>query len=96
MNDQVIEDIEDYILLEAFKGLNETKIQKMIDDDQMERIANEKKLRKKNADEYYKQALDDAKKRKQLDTMRPPAVWNFFQDAGEEQLPHVLRAKACP
>lgn len=28
--------------------------------------------------------------------MRPPAVWNFFQDASEEPIPHVLRAKACP
>ena len=28
--------------------------------------------------------------------MRPPNVWNFVQDPAEEQLPHVLRAKACP
>lgn len=28
--------------------------------------------------------------------MRPPNVWNFFQDPNEEQIPHVLRAKACP
>lgn len=29
-------------------------MQKLIDEDQKERIANEKKLRKKGADEYYK------------------------------------------
>ena len=50
----------------------------MIDDDEKERLANEKKLRKKDADEWYKQAQEDSKKRKQLDTMRPPDVWNFL------------------
>jgi len=96
INEQVIEDIQDYILLEAFKGMPEMKIQKFIDEDQKDRITNEKKLRKKGAEEYYKQAIDDSKKRKQLDTMRPPVAWNFIQDTGEEQIPHVLRAKACP
>lgn len=96
VNEQVIEDIEDFILLEAFKGLNEAKVQKLIDEDQKERIGNEKKLRKKDAEDYYKQAVEDSKKRKQLDTMRPPAVWNFVQDSAEEQIPHVLRAKANP
>lgn len=33
INDQVIEDIEDFILLEAFKGQSESKIQKFIDED---------------------------------------------------------------
>lgn len=28
--------------------------------------------------------------------MRPPEVWNFFQDKNEEQIPHVLRATAKP
>lgn len=23
-------------------------------------------------------------------------VWNFFQDASDEKIPHVLRAAACP
>ena len=96
VNDQVIEDIEDYILLEAFKPLKEDKVQKLIDEDQKERIANEKKLRKKGADEYFKQATEDQVKRKQFDSMRPPLVWNFFQDASEEKIPHVLRANACP
>ena len=50
----MIEDIEDYILLEAFKPLKEDKIQKIIDEDQNERMLNEKKLKKKGADEYYK------------------------------------------
>lgn len=59
-------------------------------------MLNEKKLKKKGAEEYYKQAQDDDKKRKQLDTMRPPKIWNFFQDPSEEQIPHVLRASACP
>ena len=51
---------------------------------------------KKGADEWFKQAQDDMKKRKQLDQMRPPEVWNFFQDENEEKIPHVLRANACP
>lgn len=97
INEQVIEDIEDAILLEAFKGVNDkNKLQKMIDDDQKERMTNEKKLTKKGADEWYAKALEDSKKRKQLDTMRPPAVWNFIQDTAEEPIPHVLRAKANP
>lgn len=40
--------------MEAFKGLNEAKVQKLIDEDQKERIGNEKKLRKKDAEDYYK------------------------------------------
>lgn len=28
--------------------------------------------------------------------MRPPEVWNFFQDKNEEQIPHVLRATSKP
>ena len=56
VNDQVNEDIEDSILLKAFKGVSEAKVQKMIDDDQKERLLNEKKLKKNNADEWYKQA----------------------------------------
>ena len=68
----------------------------MIDDDQKERLANEKKLKKNGGEEWFKQAVEDQKKRKQLDTMRPPMVWNFFQDAGEEKIPHILRAKANP
>ena len=28
--------------------------------------------------------------------MRPPVVWNFTQDASEDRIPHVLRAKANP
>ena len=28
--------------------------------------------------------------------MRPPNVWNFFQDKNEEKIPHVLRADANP
>ena len=35
-------------------------------------------MMKKGADEYFKKAQDDMKKRKQLDQMRPPDVWNFF------------------
>jgi len=54
VNEQVLEDIEDYILLEGFKPLKDDKIQKLIDEDQAERITNEKKLRKKGADEYFK------------------------------------------
>ena len=68
----------------------------MIDDDQKERLANEKKLMKKGGEEWYKQATDNATKRKQLDTMRPPIVWNFCQDPSEDKIPHVLRAKANP
>lgn len=38
INDQVIEDVQDYILLEGFKPMKEDKVQKMIDEDQKERI----------------------------------------------------------
>lgn len=68
----------------------------MIDEDQKERIANEKKLKKNGGDEWYKQAQEDQKKRKELDTMRPPIVWNFRQDPSEDKIAHVLRARANP
>ena len=54
INDQVLEDIQDYIMLEAFKGMNETQISQLIEFDQQERITNHKKLMKKNQDEYFK------------------------------------------
>ena len=41
-------------------------------------MINERKLMKKGGEEWFKQAQDDMKKRKQLDMMRPPEVWNFF------------------
>jgi len=41
-------------MLEAFKGMSETQISQLIEFDQQERITNNKKLLKNNADEYFK------------------------------------------
>lgn len=47
-------------------------------------------------DEYYVEAMEEEKKRKFLDQMRPPMVWGFIQDPSEKKIKHVLRAEADP
>lgn len=54
VNDQVIEDIEDYILLEAFGDMDTAKINEIIDADQVKRIKEQKMMfNRKQGDVYY-------------------------------------------
>ena len=42
-------------------------------------------------------AQADAKKRKFMNSVRPPNYWNFFEDCKEEEkVEHVLRYNAKP
>ena len=78
VNEHVLEDIEDYILLEGFAGLDKAKITEIVEADQLQRIKERKALLPKGKDDkFYKAALEEMKKRKFLDQMRPPQVWGF-------------------
>ena len=51
----VLQDIEDGILLKAFKGIKTEKIRQIIDDDHMLRLQNTKKLMGKGGEEWYEE-----------------------------------------
>jgi len=89
INAHVIQDIEDFIMLEAFKGKTQAQIRTIIETD----LANRKKKKGKSKEEEEEEKLED-KKRKFLQQMRPPYVWNFFEEG--EQTPHILRPEAEP
>lgn len=97
VNEHVLEDIEDFILLEGFAGTDKAKIADIVEADQLQRIKEQKALLPKGKDDqFYKAALEEMKKRKFLDQMRPPKVWGFKQDPSEAPVKHVLRAEADP
>ncbi len=89
INAHVIQDIEDFIMLEAFKGKTLDQIRKIIDTD----LAGRKKKKGKSKEEEEEEKNEE-KKRKFLQTMRPPFIWNFFEDG--DNTPHILRADADP
>lgn len=97
INEHVLKDIEDRILLQGFKGMPLKETKNIIDGDTRERIVQNKKLMKEGGEEYYERESRHMKKRKDLNVMRPPEVWNFFDDAQEEEkTSHILRANANP
>ena len=88
INSHVIEDIEDYIMLQAFKSKNVEEVKKLIEDDLTQR----KKKKGKSKEEEEEEKAED-RRRKFLDQMRPPFVWNFFEPQ-DVLTPHILRAEA--
>jgi len=51
----------------------------------------------KGAEEYEVLAKEHNKKRKFMNTLRPPHYWNFFEDCKEDdKVPHILRYDADP
>lgn len=96
----MLEDIEDYILLDGFKGQKdirktpediEAKIQKNLKEERDRAKMNLKEEEKDTAEETK---IEDAK-RKFTEPMRPNnRIWNFIEEA--EPTPHVLRAAADP
>ena len=94
INTHVIQDMEDYIMLEAFKDPSQKpktleQIQKIIDND----LAARKKRKGKSKEEEEEEKAED-KRRRFLKMMRPPYIWNFFEQGSHT--PHVLRAEADP
>ena len=97
INIHVLQDIEDSILLETFKGMKEKKVQEYIENDNNIRISDQKKLFGKGSEAFMEKALEDNKKRKFLYQLRPPYYWNFFEDCKEEEkVSHLLRYNAKP
>lgn len=89
INAHVIQDIEDFIMLEAFKGKSLEQIRKLIEAD----LTLRKKKKGKSKEEEEEEKQED-KKRRFLMMMRPPYIWNFFEEGDET--PHILRAEADP
>jgi hypothetical protein len=89
INAHVVQDIEDYIMLDAFKGKSRDQIRNLIETD----LANRKKKKGKSKEEEEEEKLED-KRRRFLQQMRPPYVWNFFEEG--DHTPHILRAEAEP
>lgn len=90
INTHVIQDIEDSILLEGFKGKKPIEIKKIIDQDLHGKRS---KKKNRNKEEEEEEKLED-KRRDFLNNMRPPNVWNFFEDSEIVKTPHLLRPDA--
>ncbi len=90
INDHVIQDIQDYIMLEAYKGKTISDIRKIIEADLAKR-----KYKKGKSKEEEEEEKHENKKRRFLEQMRPPHIWNFF-DPNAKSSPHILRAEADP
>lgn len=83
--------------MEAFKGQKANKIEQFIESDHKDRITNAKKLMPKDGDLYEEKELNDMKKRRFMNEIRPPFYWNFFEDGPEvNRVKHVLRYNADP
>jgi len=79
-------------LLEGFEELKQIKDKKkFIEDDLHEKRLHKPDRSKEDEDE---EKLND-KNRNFLNEMRPPFIWNFFEDC-EKKTPHVLRHNAAP
>lgn len=76
-------------MLEAFKGKSLAQIKAIIETD----LTNRKKRKGKSKEEEEEEKMED-KRRRFLEQMRPPYIWNFFEQG--EQTPHILRAEADP
>lgn len=98
INPHVIQDIEDYILLQGFRGKKLTEVKRIIDQDLHARRAQQKERSKEKEEE---EKIMDKKRAFLNNYMKPPDCWNFFlkDDDGieeEQKMPHVLRADAEP
>ena len=91
INPHVLEDLQDWIVIQGFRPKNETdlrRIEKLIE---TQRIDPSKKRKKEMIDN---EAVTE-KRREFINTMRPPFVWNFFPEE-EVKVDHVTRAYANP
>lgn len=51
----------------------------------------------KDGEDYEAKALNEMKKRRFMNEIRPPMYWNFFEDGPEiQKVKHVLRYNAKP
>lgn len=97
INIHVLQDLEDYILLQGFKGEKPAQIEKIIDNDHRERVQNKKKLLGKDGEDFERDAKVEDRKRRFMNGIRPPNYWNFFEDgAATLKVKHVLRYDADP
>ena len=110
INDQVLEDLEDFLILKGFNSGGSqlqveaitARIQKDLNQKRarqaMENATNgdgaEEEKKEESVEEMHE--LED-KRRKFMDSMRPHMrIWNFKMDDEETKVPHVLRANANP
>jgi hypothetical protein len=99
INVHVLQDIEDYIMIQGF-GVKTDKIKMEIEDDQKQRLLNEKKLRGPDGEDYEEEQVRKSSKRNFMNPLRPThnnKIWNFFEDCADElKTEHVLRYDANP
>lgn len=76
-------------MLDGFKGKTVDQMRKIIENDLTQR----KRRKGKTKEEEAEERAED-KRRRFLEQMRPPYIWNFF-DQGNNT-PHILRAEADP
>lgn len=81
INPHVLQDIEDHILLQGFKGKKLNEVKKIIDNDLQARRA---KYKERTKEEEEKEKVSD-KKRAFINYMKPPFCWNFFMKDDEEE-----------
>lgn len=98
INVQVLQDIEDYILLQGFKGIKPNKIKELIAEDHWMRVTKKKQKMKQGGDEFIAEEEVKRKKRAFMNQFRPEnKYWNFIEDCPEDQkVDHVLRYDANP
>lgn len=107
----MLEDVEDHILLKAFKSgvgmLNVEGIHKRIQKDQHEKreraamqlaqTVDKKDAEEDKSDDPFELGAAEDKKRKFAVQYRPhEKIWNFVQEDPNDRLPHLLRATADP
>ena len=88
LNQHVLQDIEDYILLEGFKGEKRAQIKQIINEDHAIRVKSTAMLmtEKEGGEKakYEKKQAEDNLKRQYLNDHRPPVCWNFVEDGAEK------------
>jgi len=88
----VLQDIEDFILMQGFKGHKPSEVEKTIQEDLQQR----RRIQKDRTKEAEEQDKEQDRKRTFLNSyLRPPYCWNFFEPE-EETTQHVLRPTANP
>ena len=110
INDHVLEDLEDFILLQGFKNMGNAEVKKRIEDNTLERRQRQHMMlleaaKEANTEEYkegtvrnpVKEGELEDKKRSFMQPLRPhEKIWNFEIDEEEEKVDHVMRVGADP
>lgn len=110
MNEHVLEDLEDYILLQGFDKMSVPDQAAMIEENLLERRQREHMLsmeaekdtakeegKEANVNDPIKEGSGEDKKRTFMQPLRPHNnIWNFKIEEDTEKVDHVMRVGADP